>query len=384
MRVWHLKLLFFLTVSSLPFAALTTAQDRSSFQTLNLNEPLALDQLVAQLATKRVVFIGETHDRYDHHLNQLEIIKRLHELDPNLAIGVEYFQQPFQKQVDDYIEGRTSENEFLRATEYYQRWGYDYRLYAPIFRYARDQHIPVRALNVPTALTSAVAQIGIAGLSEQQRAYLPRQIEPADEEYKSRLRDAFEGHPGLKPDVFNHFVEAQLVWDEGMAESAAAYLKANTGRRMVILAGAGHVEYGSGIPKRLERRTKASYAIVLNSGEDVEPHIADYLLLSQKQELPASGALGVTLRETNGECRIASLSHGGAAEKAGLKKGDVLTEIDAVNVKTTADVHLAIWDKKPGDRVRVRVRRRHDLLGMIDRDFEVQLTAPGTAAGNPN
>ena len=138
---------------------------------------------------------------------------------------------------------------------------------------------------MPTALTSAVAKVGIAGLSEQQRAYLPSQIEPADEEYKNRLRDAFEGHPGLKLDAFNHFVEAQLVWDEGMAESAAAYLEANTGRRMVILAGAGHVEYGSGIPKRLERRMKVTYAIVLNSGEDVEPHIADYFLLSQKQEL---------------------------------------------------------------------------------------------------
>ncbi len=301
MRVWHLELLLVLTVGSLPFPSLTAAQDRASFEAINLNQPLALGALVTQLATDRVVFVGEIHDRYDHHQNQLEIIKRLHELDPNLAIGVEYFQQPFQKQVDDYIEGRTSENEFLRATEYYQRWGYDYRLYAPIFRYAREQRIPVRALNVPTALTSTVAKVGIAGLSQQQRAYLPRQIQPADEEYKNRLRDAFEEHLGVKPDAFNHFVEAQLVWDEGMAESGAAYLEANPGRRMVILAGAGHIEYGSGIPKRLERRTKVSYAIVLNSGEDVEPHIADYLLLSQKQELPPAGALGVTF---NTNCRL--------------------------------------------------------------------------------
>lgn len=384
MRVRLLEFLLVFILGSIPLAPRTAAQDRASFQALNLNEPLALDRLVAQLATDRVVFVGEIHDRYDHHLNQLEIIQRLRELDPNLAIGVEYFQQPFQKQVDDYIDGRTSESEFLRATEYYQRWGYDYRLYAPIFRYARDQHIPVRALNVPTALTSAVARVGIAGLTEQQRAYLPRQIEPADEEYKNRLRDAFEGHPGLKPDAFNHFVEAQLVWDEGMAESAAAYLDANPGRRMVILAGAGHVEYGSGIPKRLERRTKATYAIVLNSGEEVEPHIADYLLLSRQQELPPAGVLGVNLKDTKGECRIASLSPGGAVEKAGLKKGDVLAEIDAVTVKTTADVHLALWDKKPGDHVRVKVRRRHDLWGTIDRDFDLQLTAPGTAAGNPN
>ena len=292
------------------------AQDRASFDAIDLDAPLPLDKLVAQLATKRVVFVGEIHDRYDHHLNQLEIIRRLHELDPSLAIGVEYFQQPFQAQVDDYIAGRISENEFLRATEYFQRWGYDYRLYAPIFRYAREQRIPVRALNVPTALVSAVDKVGIAGLSREQRAYLPREIEPADQAYKSRLREVFEEHPGSKSaDAFNHFVEAQLVWDEGMAESAAAYLNANAGRRMVILTGAGHVEFGSGIPKRLERRTNATYAIVLNSGEQIEPHIADYLLLSKKQELPPAGTLGVSLKEKGGECRIDALSPGGAGKR---------------------------------------------------------------------
>src|SRR6202035_5639633 len=252
---------------------------RASFMTIDLDAPLPTDRLVTQLAAKRVVFVGETHDRYDNHLNQLQIITRLHEIDPHIAIGGEYFQQPFQQQVDDYIAGRIPENEFLRATEYYQRWGYDYRLYAAIFRYAREQHIPVRALNVPTALVSTVAKVGIAGLSEKQRAYLPQDIEPADEEYKNRLRNAFEAHSDLKPDAFNHFVEAQLVWDEGMAESAAAYLNANKSRRLVILAGSGHVAFGSGIPKRLERRTNATYAIVLSSGEEEEPRMAYYLLL---------------------------------------------------------------------------------------------------------
>ena len=383
MRLRYFGYLLVLTLGNVLWGARAIAQDRTSFEAVDLDAALPLDKLAAQLATKRVVFVGEVHDRYDHHLNQLEIIRRLHELDPNMAIGVEYFQQPFQPQVDDYIAGRTPENEFLRATEYYQRWGYDYRLYAPIFRYAREQRIPVRALNVPTALASAVAKVGIAGLSEKQRAYLPPEIEPADEAYKSRLRKAFEEHPGLKPDAFNHFVEAQLVWDEGMAESAAAYLNANRGRRLVILAGAGHVAFGSGIPKRLERRTNATYAIVLNSEEEVEPHMADYLLLSKKQELPPAGILGISLEEKGGECRIGSLSPGGAGEKAGLKKGDVLVAIDGQTVKTTAQVHLALWDKKPGDRVRVNVRRKRLLRAATGRDFEVELAAPRKPAGNP-
>lgn len=355
------------------------AQDQASFNAADLDAALSPDKLAAQVASKRIVFVGETHDRYDHHLNQLAIIRQIHQLDPNLAIGVEYFQQRFQSRLDDYIAGRTTENEFLRATEYYQEWGYDYRLYAPIFRFAREQRIPVRALNVPASLASAVAKTGIAGLSEEQRASLPKEIGTADEDYRSRLRQAFEAHGPAKPDAFDHFVEAQLVWDEGMAESAASYLKENQGRRMVILAGSGHLAFGSGIPKRLERLTDASYAIILNGGdnEEVGPHMADYLLLSRKQELPAAGLLGVSMEEKDGGCRIRSLTPGGAAEKAGLKRGDVLVEIEGRTIKRIADTRLVLWDRKPGDRVRVGVKRKSGLAGASERNFDIELTAPG-------
>jgi uncharacterized iron-regulated protein len=351
------------------------AQDQDAVGAVDLDTPFSLDKLAAQLETKRVVFVGETHDRYDNHLNQLEIIRRLHQLDPNLAIGVEYFQQPYQANVDDYIAGRTTEQEFLLATGYYQNWGYDYRLYAPIFRFAREQHIPVRALNVPSALPSEVAKVGVAGLSEQQRTYLPKEIGPADAGYRGRLREAFEAHPSTKPDAFNHFVEAQLMWDEGMAQSAAAYLTANPDRRMVILAGSGHLVFGSGIPQRLERRTHVTYAIVLNNGE-TEPRIADYILLSKKQELPAAGILGVSLEEKSGECRIRSVSPGGAGEKAGLKREDVVLAINSQKVTTVADTRLALWDKKPGNRVTIRVQRKHRFGGVTDRNFEIELGAP--------
>lgn len=347
------------------------AQSQRAVQTLNLDSPAALDSVIPQLAGKRVIFVGETHDRYDHHLNQLEVIRRLHQLDPNLAIGVEYFQQRFQPQVDDYIAGRITENEFLRSVEYFKEWGYDYRLYAPIFRFARDQGIPVRALNVPNSLASDVAKLGLTGLSDSQRALLPRDMGTADEGYRARLRAAFEEHASSKAGAFDRFVEAQLVWDEGMASHAAEYLTANPERRMVILAGAGHIEFGSGIPTRLERRIHETYAIVLNSGIEIEPHMADYILLSEKQELPPAGILGAKLTDKDDECRIASLTPGGGAEKAGIKRGDILLQVNGQPAKSTSDVRLALWEKRPGERVEVLVRRGHE-----DRHFDVELTAP--------
>lgn len=377
------RYLILLAVGCIPLAPRVAAQDHRSVQAIDLVSPLTLDRVVTQLAAKRVVFVGETHDRYDHHLNQLEIIRRLHQLDANLAIGVEYFQQRFQPQVDDYIAGRITEDQFLRAIDYYRTWGYDYRLYAPIFRFAREQRVPVRALNVPESLPEAVANVGIAGLSQKDRASLPPDIQPADESYKARLRAAFEEHQNRKPGAFDHFVEAQLVWDEGMAASAADFLNANPGRRMVILAGAGHIAFGSGIPSRLERRIHASSAIVLNSGVSVEPRIADYILLSEKQELPPAGILGASLQEKGGDCRINSLVPGGGAEKAGMKRGDIFVEVDGQPIKTVTDARLALQNKKPGDRVRVSVRRGRRSGTGSTRDFEVELSGPAKFGAQP-
>jgi len=379
MCLLHTRFLLILAIACAPGIVPAAAQEHETLGAVDLDITLPLDKLAAQLETKRVVFVGETHNRYGDHLNQLEIIRRLHELDSNLVIGVEYFQQPFQSKVDDYISGRITEYEFLRDTGYFQNWGYDYRLYASICRFAREQRIPVRALNVPGALPSAVAKVGFAGLSEAQRAYLPKEIRPADQAYRKRLREAFEEHGPANPGAFDRFVEAQLVWDEGMAQSAAEYLNANPERRMVILAGSGHLAFGSGIPKRLERRTHATYATVLNSGVEMAPHVADYILLSEQQDLPPAGTLGVSLEDKGGECRVKALVPGGAAAKAGLRRGDVLVEIDGQKVAAAAAVHLALWDKRPGDRVHLSFRRKHRFGAVAIRSVEVELTAPANA-----
>ena len=103
--------------------------------------------------------------------------------------------------------------------------------------------------------------------------------------------------------------------------------------------------------------------------------MADYLLLSKEQELPAAGILGISLEEKDGNSRIRSLNPKGAGEKAGLKRGDVLVDIDGQTVNRIADMHLALWDKKPGDHVRVRVRRKGRLGVGSERSFEVELAA---------
>ena len=184
--------------------------------------PLETDAVIAQLSGKRVVFVGEDHERYDQHLSQLAIIRRFSEAAPgHWAIGVEYFQRSFQPYLDAYIAGSIGEHEFLTRTEYFDRWGYDFRLYRPIFQYAREQHIPMIALNAERELTDAVSKTGLAGLPPADHDRLPRGIEKPDPAYRDRLRKIFDEHPESPSADFEKFVDVQSVWDETMGERVA-------------------------------------------------------------------------------------------------------------------------------------------------------------------
>ncbi|MGB5427616.1 MAG: ChaN family lipoprotein [Gammaproteobacteria bacterium] len=352
------------TAPALPVEA-SPVLDLSAFSTL--------EQIIPALADKRVVFIGEQHTRYDHHLTQLEIIRRLHALHPQLAIGMEMFQQPFQQYLDNYVAGNIDEQAMLRATEYYQRWRMDYRHYAPILRYAREHGLPVIALNIPTELTHQVAHVGLDGLDDESRRQIPTDIAPADDAYRQRIKAVYDYHPKDKEHSFEHFLEAQLLWDEAMAERAAAYLEEHPQHHLVVIAGNQHIAWGSAIPQRLQRRVPVTTASILNSWDGaVKPGLADFLLLPEERSLPPSGTMGVLLDNGDGHVTISACKETGACAAAGLKAGDRISAIDNKVINNTADLRLALWDKQPGDTVSIDIVRKRLLLH--DKNLSYQIT----------
>lgn len=334
-------------------------QSLGATPTLQLNRARSLDHMIPELAKRRVVFVGEVHTRYDHHLIQLHLIEALAARHDKIAIGVEWFQQPFQAVLDRYIARDIDERQLLLDSEYFQRWRYDYRLYAPILRYARAHRIPVVALNLPTEVISAVSDEGIEQVPPALRSWLPRTLDRSNSRYRDRLRGVFDAHPQTQYSDFERFYTVQLLWDEGMAERAAKYLRAHPDTHMVILAGSGHLAYGDGIPARLRRQTEQETAIVLSEWEaGMSADLADYLVLSQPRSLPPAGTLGVTVEaDGDGGVRLREVNEDSAAAKAGARQGDHLLSIDGNPISSIADVRTAMWEKQPGNRVVMTVQR---------------------------
>ncbi len=328
----------------------------------DLSDPRQVDQLTGKLSEKRALFIGEIHDRQEHHQNQLRLIQGLYERHPDIVIGVEYFQQPFQSHLNDYIAGYIDEREMLVRTEYFKRWNLDYRMLQPILRFAREKHIPVLALNISDEIHHKVFHSGIKSLTPQDREHIPDDIQPISDAYKKRLLTIFNTHP--ESNTFDMFVEGQQLWDETMADSAATYLKQHPQSKLVVLAGLGHMMYGDGIPRALDRRLGGKFSAIAINGRQFGdyPGIADFILESSSNKaLPDSGKLGISVDDSSKDVVITQLGPKGAALDTGIKVGDRLLALDGIKVKNFPEIRSIMYDKHPGDVVRVKIRREQPM-----------------------
>ncbi|WP_017717602.1 ChaN family lipoprotein [Kamptonema formosum] len=233
-----------------------------------ISSPLAQQALTRQqvqqhLAPANVVYLGETHDSPEDHLAQLQIIQELHRLSPKIAIAMEMFQRPYQGALDDYLAGKIAEGELVERTEYERRWGFPWEYYAPILRFAKENRLPVLALNTPSEVTRQVSRAGLSSLTPEQRQHIPpiSEILTGSAEYRQMVLESFQAHQragyGSAADSERFFL-AQVLWDETMAEKIAQFLAANPDYQVVALAGQAHIVCGYGIPSRVARRVSSA------------------------------------------------------------------------------------------------------------------------------
>ena len=223
------------------------------------------------LSGARLVSIGETHDNLNDQRVELAVVRGLHHQFPGkVAVGMEMFREPQQAVLDRWVKGELTEFEFLKASKWYETWGFDFGAYRDLLLFAKENRIDLIALNPPKELQEAVRRTGLDNVSEDLRRTLPEDGE-TDPWQRLVLRGVFVGHAGHGDGdaSFASFLRVQLLWEETMAQKVVDYLKSprGEGKRMVTITGGWHVKYGFGLPKKVVRRLPMAYAILLPEGD---------------------------------------------------------------------------------------------------------------------
>jgi uncharacterized iron-regulated protein len=244
---------------------------------------ISYDRMIQEISNADIVFVGEIHDEQVHHDLELRIIRSFHESGTPLSVGLEMFRSDSQKDLNSWVSGSSSLEQFLPS--YYDNWRQPWPAYRGIFLYAREHQIPLVGLNIPSDITKAVARSGFLALNAQQKRKLPPGIScNIDPKYMQFIRQAYAGHTKQEDRRFLNFCEAQMVWDKSMAWNLIEYRKKYPGMTTVVLSGVGHA-WKRGIPEQVAQQSSVTYKVVLPliPGQieriSVSLHDADYVVL---------------------------------------------------------------------------------------------------------
>lgn len=251
-----------------------------SAKRLSDGKVITIPQMVSELDGTRLVFAGENHDSIKVHQAQLEIIKGLHKKEAPLAIGLEMFTTETQAELDRWVAGILDLASFKEL--YQKEWNMPWHLYRDILMYAREQRIPLVALNIPRDISRKVGKTGFDSLTPEERKKLPEGLTcSVDPAYRAFISRAFSLHPGSGRS-FDYFCEAQMLWNKGMGWNLKQFLNSNPGYTVVVLAGSGHA-IKQGIPAEISNYG-FTFKVILPDFPNPEREKAtsleaDYLLL---------------------------------------------------------------------------------------------------------
>ena len=366
------------------------------------------------------ILVGEFHDRPLDHQVQARILSLLAKSGKNPLLGLEMAPASSQPDLDGFNSGKVSVDAFPQAVNWQKIWGFDFALYRPVFEAAARHNVPVFGLNIPQDVRESVRDKGVAGLTAEEKRWMPQEIIPPVAAQKEKLHQTFTMHsaimlnamkkrgeaasagqagskapmpgsaakaspPSKKADKsapslearFERFLLIQSLWDSTMAEQAikahtrsnAPDIKgakeANSVRPMVILAGGGHVEYGYGIAHRLRAWQPDARVLLIMpfSGDAPDTGAADLFFYSSPR---SRTPFGFTFAAQRATLRIEHIEPDSRAEKAGLRVGDTLAQANGKPVQAPADLHqAAMLAKQQGTALTFEVLRKGKPLVLI-------------------
>lgn len=343
-------------------------------QIIHLRTGLSMteESVMAHLSEARIVYAGEVHDSLEDHRVQLKILKGLVARFPGkVVVGMEMFQRSSQDLMDQWIRGEADDKAFLKR--WYEDWSHDDAYYRELLDFIKAQKIPVIALRPTAEMSFKMRAKGMDGLSENDRRKLP-EIDTSDPYHRAAVNAIFQGHGPGASNQFDSFYEMMLFWEETMAETIADYLVSPEGRdkKMMVMAGGFHVGYGFGIPRRTFRRLPMPYQIVISHAQDFPDEMKMLNVTPPNLPLPLADfvwgvayrplekkkvRLGVMLEQFQAGVRISDVFPESPADKAGIERGDIITTFDGQAVHERFDIIFRLQQKKPGDRVKIKILR---------------------------
>ena len=319
------------------------------------------------------VLLGEQHDQAQHHRWQMQMLSGLVAHRDKIAIGLEMLPKTSQPALDAWVDGQLSLTEFLVQANWYETWRFDVELYMPILNFARENQVPLYALNIPRKVISQISASGWdSNMSDTAKPA------PASQTYKSMLKEVFQYHDGSDDKQLEFFIQAQLMWDRAFAKGLKE-AKDETSRLVVGIIGSGHLTYGHGVEHQLNSIGEydivtwiptntglacTSLELINHNGE----LIADAVFITPKSVIKdTKHKLGLFLLDGEDGIVVGDVLADSIANKSGFQTNDIIVAAAGKPVKTSGELIAIIQNQTPGYWLPIKIKRNEELKELLAR-----------------
>lgn len=349
----------------------TMAVSPGKIYSARAGKAISFEKMISDMKGSRFIYVGETHNNFPMHDIQLKVIQALYEADRNLSIGLEMFPVTFQKPLNKWSLGILSKCEFIREAQWYVNWGYNFAFYEKIFQFAKENAISLYALNVPRELITKIRMKGWEALSDEEKKLAPSP-DLSYREHRMLIRTIFESAEiphqmkGKGMDMmFEGLYRAQSAWDEAMAHYAHKAFSRDQ-KRMVILAGSGHLLYNLGINRRNFERSRLPFKTMISvaipeekQSLQISRSYADYIWGIPEEERPAYPSIGLKFKKIDDLANLIIERNpvDGVAQDADFKKGDIVLSVNGKNFADINELRIYLAQFQWGNEVKFRLLR---------------------------
>jgi len=340
---------------------------------------ISFQKMIKEMKESEFIYVGETHNSLPMHDIQSKIIQALYEQDRNLSIGLEMFPVSFQEALNKWSMAILSQDEFIRESRWYVNWNFNFGFYEKIFKLAKNNKIPLYALNAPRAIIRKIRMKGWGKLSEDEKKAVPKP-DVSHEEHRVLIRTIFESmelpHQMKGGDldmVFEGLYRAQSAWDEVMAFNALQS-REREGRKMVVLVGSGHLLYNLGINRRAYEKNRLPFktviCVVIPEGKKsikVARSLADYVWSINEEKMPIFPSIGLRFKKFDrlDNLVIESKPLDGISKNANFEKGDVVLSVDGKSFSDINELRIYLAEFNWDDEVKFCLLRNAQQLEVL-------------------
>lgn len=257
------------------------ACDKSVIIDIYSGEPVSLETMLDDVATARIVYLGELHTIQPHHDFQLMLLRGLFDRGRSFCLGMEMFTADQQEILDRWLAGNKSVTA-LGEQLGKEKWN-NLSNYEGILVFARDNGIRVMGLNASNDVVRKMARGQVKDLTHEEQNGLPQEdMLVPNPQYDRLLRMKLRVHKAFQGKPLDAVIRAQLLRDAVMAQTIIRGVESirDKDAAFVAIAGSGHLSYGFGIPERVKKKIQVSDRIIL-------PTESGQLILSDEERRQA-------------------------------------------------------------------------------------------------